>query len=302
MSGDHLKIAITGGSGFVGRDLTASLAAKGHELVLLSRRPSAEMAGAGLPNVKTISGDMHDLNSLNEAFCNCDAVAHCAGINNELGTQTYERVHVQGSENVVKACQEQGVSKLVFTSFLKARPNSGSKYHESKWRAEEIIRNSELDFVILKPGVIFAKGDHMVSHMALALKLSPVFALVGGDVSLRPIALRDFTGVLEAALIDPRLSKGTFAVLGGEEVKLSEAAKRLASVLHRPVLSIVLPLPFLYFIARAMKSVMKEPLLTESQITMIAEGLADALPGENELPVDLRPANGFTLNLIEQAL
>ncbi len=291
-----MRVAITGGSGFVGKALATYLIERGHEVILISRRPEP------LDGATTSAGDLSDVDALAKAFQSCKAVAHCAGINRESGRQTFQSVHITGTANVVEACRLQGVSKLVFTSFLKARAGTKSGYHESKWRAEEIIRSSQLDFTILKPGVIFGKGDHMISHMTMALKLSPIFGLVGGDISLRPIALPDFIRALEGSLFDPRLSKNTFAVLGPEEIKLSEAARRVASAMHRPVLPMQMPLAFLYGLARIMECTMKEPLLSESQITMIAEGLSERLSENNELPDDLKPMLPFSRQILEKLL
>lgn len=229
-------------------------------------------------------------------------MVHCAGINREVAQQTYQAVHVDGTANVVSACTQLGIKKVVLTSFLKARPGTTSAYHESKWQAEEICRKSNLNYTVLKPGVIYGKGDHMISHMTKALKLSPVFGLIGGDVELRPIALRDFSAVLIASLIDPRMVKATFAVLGPERVHLSEAARRVASAMNKPVIPLTIPAPAGYALAGIFEKTMKDPLLATSQITMIAEGLADTLPNESELPEDLRPQTPFSAELIKASL
>src|SRR5688572_3109148 len=118
-----MKIAITGGTGFVGRNLAAQLLDGGHEVVVVSR-----------------GVDRRDPAKLAEAFAGCDGVAHCAGINREIGAQTYQRVHVEGTTNVVNAAKRAGVPRLAMVSFIRARPNCGSGYHESKFAAEEIVR------------------------------------------------------------------------------------------------------------------------------------------------------------------
>lgn len=293
-----LKIAVTGGNGFAGKDFIRALQLQGeHQIVVVARR-----AGDAQPSVSFEIADINNAESLVKAFAGCDAVVHCAGINKEVGEQTYERVHVQGTANVVSACKHQGIRKVVLTSFLKARPGTDSAYHESKWQAEELCRKSDLDYTVLKPGVIYGKGDHMISHMAKALMLSPVFGLIGGDVALRPIALQDFSQVLIASLHDRRMDRATYAVLGGEKLLLSEAARRVAGAMKRPVLPLPMPAMVGYALAGLFEKTMKDPLLAASQITMIAEGLADTLPGESELPEDLRPQSPFSTELIKASL
>jgi uncharacterized protein YbjT (DUF2867 family) len=150
-----MRIAITGGTGFVGRHLARRLVAEGHEILLLARgadRRDPEIYA--LKNAEFRASDLSNVEDLLHAFSGCGVVAHCAGINREIAAQTYQRVHVQGTRNVVEAARRAGVRKIVLLSFLRARPNCGSAYHESKWAAEEIVRNSGLDYTILKCGEI----------------------------------------------------------------------------------------------------------------------------------------------------
>ena len=121
-----MRIAITGGTGFVGSHLDARLRAAGHETVVVSRR-----TGFGLDSTGTAE--------LAAAFRGCEAVVHCAGINRELGAQTYEAVHVRwhGRGHRGRAGGRR-VPRIVMLSFLRARPDGPTTYHRSKWAAEEL--------------------------------------------------------------------------------------------------------------------------------------------------------------------
>jgi uncharacterized protein YbjT (DUF2867 family) len=66
---------------------------------------------------------------------------HLAGINPEIGDQTYERLHIRGMAATIEAAKRAGVGKIVLLSFLGARPNFGSACHESKWESEEMVRH-----------------------------------------------------------------------------------------------------------------------------------------------------------------
>src|ERR1051325_6709782 len=115
-------------------------------------------------NLKHVVSSLSGVKVLTEAFAGCDAVAHCAGINREIGAQTFHRVHVDGTRNVVKAAREAHVKKILLMSFLRARPNCESPYHDSKWAAEEIVRDSGLDYTIIRAGMVYGQGDHMLDH------------------------------------------------------------------------------------------------------------------------------------------
>ena len=60
------------------------------------------------------------------------------------------------------------MGKIIYLSFLRARPACGSRYHESKWAAEELVRGSGIDHTILKSGVIYGRGDHLLDHVSRA--------------------------------------------------------------------------------------------------------------------------------------
>lgn len=298
-----MKIAITGGTGFVGRHLAKALAAQGHEVLLVARGADhRDESVRHLAHVSTALIGTGDEEKLREALEGCDAVAHCAGINREIGSQTYERVHVQGTRNVVNAARRAGVGKLVMLSFLRARPSCGSPYHESKWEAEEIVRGSGLDYTILKAGMIYGKGDHMLDHLSHALNTFPVFGLVGlREKPTRPAAVEDVVRILEGALAG-RMTRETVYITGPEELMLGEAVRRVAGVVGKRPLFFRLPVWFHFVLARVCERLMKIPLISLAQVHILAEGLDwDGAPNSN-LPEDLVPTTPFTEEQIRKGL
>jgi len=278
-----MKVAITGGTGFVGRNLAARL----DDAVIVSRRTGVEI---------------DDVDALTEAFAGCDAVAHCAGINREIGDQTYQRVHLDGTAAVVEAARRAGVKRIVMLSFLRARPNSGSAYHDTKFAAEEMIRASGLEHTILKSGMIYGPGDHMVDHVTRAVRTLPLFGTVGfRERTVRPVAVDDAVGVLIAAL-EGRISDDTVAVMGAEELELGVAVRRIARLAGGRALFVPLPLWAIRVVAVITEALMVVPLVAKSQAKMLGEGVSEPLPFAPEAPVGIRPAHGFDEQLIRAAL
>ncbi len=299
-----MRIAITGGTGFVGRHLAQALTRAGHEIVQIARGLHRDGSRERLVERASFWPiGLDDPDALSEAFAGCNGVAHCAGINRQLGRQTYQRVHIEGTRNVVEAARRAGVRKVAVLSFLRARPACESGYHESKWAAEEIVRNSGLDYTVLKAGVIYGRGDHMLDHLTHALHTFPLFALVGfRDQSIRPVAVEDVVRVLSASLVDGRLSRKTVAVTGPELMTLGLAVQRVASVVGRRPLMFPAPVALHYGLAWLCERLMKIPLVSMAQVRILSEGITVPLPLAEPLPEDLRPTVCFTPEQIRRGL
>jgi NADH dehydrogenase len=299
-----MRVAIAGGTGFVGRHLARELVAAGHEAVLIARgKDLRDETIYKLRGAPFVSSDLSDPRELREAFLGCEAVAHCAGINREIGEQTYKRVHIEGTRNVVEAARQAGVRKMALLSFLRARPDCGSAYHESKWAAEEIVRGSGLDYTIFKAGVIYGHGDHMLDHLSHALFTFPIFGLVGmTEKPVRPLAVEDLVAAILASFRDAHLSNRTFSITGPEEIALGEAVRRVGQVIHRSPLYVPTPIAVQKVIAWLAELTMRIPLLSLAQLRILSEGLVEALPPCDALPDDLTPRTRFTAEQIRKGL
>jgi len=299
-----VKIAITGGTGFVGRHLARALVVEGHELVLVSRgQDRTDPDIRQLPRTRFDFGGLDDVDKLAQSFAGCEAVVHCAGINRELGEQTYRRVHIEGTRNATVAAYRAGVRKIVLISFLRARPNCGSPYHESKWAAEDLVRGSGLDYTILKCGVIYGRGDHMLDHLSHSFYTFPLFAFVGfKDKPIRPNAVEDVARIVKAAVLENALTRQTVAVVGPEQLTLCEAVRRVARVVGRGPLMFPMPLWFHYVLGWCVQRLMTVPLVSVAQVRMLAEGLAESAPPCDPMPVELAPQIPFSEKQIRQGL
>jgi uncharacterized protein YbjT (DUF2867 family) len=299
-----VKIAITGGTGFVGRNIARLLSGEGHDLVLVARgRDRTDSGIHRLTHARFVSMALDHPAELAQAFAGCEAVVHCAGINREQGEQTYRRVHVEGTRNVIEAARQVGARKVVMISFLRARPNCRSLYHESKWAAEELVRRSGLDFAVLKCGVIYGQGDHMLNHLSHAFYTFPVFAFVGfWDKPIRPNAVEDVARIVKASVMEGTLSRKTVAVLGPEELELREAVRRVARLVGRRPITFPMPVWFHYLLGWCLERIMAEPMVSVAQVRMLTEGLAEPSPACDPMPPELAPKIPFSEEQIRKGL
>ena len=286
------RIAITGADGFVGSHLAGRLRAAGDEVVPLSRRTGFDLARP-------------DIAALTKALDGCGAVVHTAGINREIGRQTFDAVHIRGTQALVAAAAAAGVGHISMVSFLRARPDGPTAYHRSKWAAEAIVRDSGLAHTILKCGVIYGRGDNIHHHLSHGLYTFPIFGLVGlPERPLRPVAVDDVARILEAA------AHGDAGWSINDRGRRNRTLYCRCSILpsarrrrHRAFSRYVrLPVAAHVVLARVFELTMKVPLLAVAQVHILAEGAAEPLPDAPPPPDDLVPQTRFDEESIRAGL
>ena len=143
-----MKVLVTGATGFVGGEIVRELHQAGHSICFLARNPgdrcAQELISHYAAEIKT--GNVLEAESLTGAVSGVDAVIHLVGIISEAGESTFENVHTRGTQNMIAAAQKAGVKRFIHMSALGTRPNAVSRYHKSKWAAEEAVRQSGLDY------------------------------------------------------------------------------------------------------------------------------------------------------------
>ncbi|MBI3857913.1 MAG: complex I NDUFA9 subunit family protein, partial [Planctomycetes bacterium] len=251
-------VAVVGGTGFLGRHVVAALRAAEWEVRPLSRRTGC---------------DARKLDP--EALRGCEAVVNLAGIKREEGDQTFQAVHVDLVARLVEAMRTAGVRRLVHISVVVARAAPELPYHDTKWRGEEIVRASGLDWTILRPGVIYGAGDDLLSHLAVMINAAPVFPIVGdGSAPMMPVHAGDVAAGVVGALRNPESAGKMFEIVGPERLALRDVVARAAEALGRPVRILPTPVALMKLPVRIMEALMKKPLSTRAQLAMLVEGLA----------------------------
>jgi NADH dehydrogenase len=284
-----MNVLVTGGTGFVGRHVLRELHRAGHEIFFLSRRGHSaacyaieeEFSG----NIR--SGDILDPKSLPEAVAGIDAMIHLVGIISEVGGQTFENVHTRGTENLIRAAQQAGVKRFIHMSALGTRPNAVARYHQSKWKAEETVRQSGLDWTIFRPSIIYGPGDGFVNLFAKMIRRSPIVPIIGsGESKLQPIAVENVAKAFVGALKEARSVGQTYALAGPEVFTLNQIVDHISASLNRKRLKLHIPLPLARIQASLLeflfgKLLRKAPPLNRDQVLMLQEdNVGDGKPAD----------------------
>lgn len=298
-------IGVTGGTGFIGSHLARALVEQGHFVKLIARGIAGrEDPVRQMQNVNFTPVKLTEERLLFQALGGCDALVHLIGINREHQPGEFEKVHVQGTQTIVSNALRAQVKKVVFVSYFRARRSRTSQYTDTKFRAEEIVRNSPFDWTIIRPGMCFGKGDQMISNIVHALEAFPVGIWPTTGIlekKVNPLAVEDLVRVIVAACADNRLTKQTVSVNGPDNITLSQAVQRVARVIRKPTIIIPAFMAQHYLLALTMQG-WEQPLVTIPQLQMLGEGFKDPLPDSDLLPSDLLPQIHFDEESIRAAL
>ena len=219
------SVLVTGTSGFVGGYILHELVTTGYRPVCLVRDPdklACRLTDRVRAESALVPGDLFDMNSLKLAAQRCRAAVHLVGIIFErprLG-QTFERIHVEGTRNVVEACAAAGVQRYVHMSALGTRPGAVSRYHQTKWLAEQIVRDAGLQWTIFRPSLIHGpEGEfmRMMKFFCTSRLRTPVMPYFGRGTSLvQPVSVRDVATCFVRCLSMPEAVNRVYE-LGGPE-------------------------------------------------------------------------------------
>ncbi len=267
------QVFVTGATGFVGHAVLQRLCAAGHVVRCLVRHGS-EGRLRGLGAIARIEGDVLTRRGLEEGMSGCDAMIHLVGIIREhrAANVTFERVHAEGTRNVLEAAKAAGVQRYLHMSALGTRPGAASRYHLTKWAAEEAVRASGLTWTIFRPSIIYGRGDGFVTLLASMVRRLPVVPVIGsGRQRLQPIAVEQVAAGFAEALERPVTIKQTYEVGGPDAVTMLELLDSIGRALgRRRVRKVHVPLGVMTPLARLLHPLPGFPV-TPDQLLMLGE-------------------------------
>lgn len=275
------KVFVTGAAGFVGGHVCRALVEAGHEVAGMARTLPGE-GEERVPGVTYVTGDVTRPATLTpEKLAGCAAVVHLVGIIAEARDrgQTFEAVHVAGTNNVLTAARAAGFTgRFLYLSAIGSEPDAPAEYSRTKARAEQAVRDSGLPFTILRPSIIVGPGCEFLEQMEGLIRrppLSPValpFVPVPGNGRNRfqPVYIADLTTALIRCLDETRDGNSglneTLCLGGADEVTFDELIDAVARQigLQKPLLHA--PMPLMFAAASVLESLLPRPPITTDQL------------------------------------
>ncbi len=293
-------IFLTGASGFVGQSVLQHLLAGGHSVHALVRHPQEPS-----PQLRPFQGELSDAAVLDRALSGCEAAIHLVGIISEAGGQTFEQVHLRGTQSVLEAMKSAGIRRYIHMSALGTRADAATEYHRTKWQAEQAVRHSGLNWTIFRPSMIhgpdgaFMRQEYLWARGKAAPWVAmPYFAKgilgLGGSGLLQPVYVQDVAKAFALALDRPKSIGKCYDLVGTQRFtwpRMHQAISRLLVGHQRRTL----PIPAWW--ARLMAATLPEKWLgfNSGQVTMSQE---DNIGDASTLQADF----GFTPGGLEQTL
>jgi NADH dehydrogenase len=267
------RVFVTGGTGFVGRAVIQALRAEGYAVRVLVRRGS-ERDLRGLGAIERVEGDVMARQSLDSGMAGCDTVVHLVGIIREhpaIGA-TFERVHAQATINVLEASRAVGARRYVHMSALGTRAGARSRYHQTKWAAEEAVRANPLPWTIFRPSIIYGRGDAFITMLADMIQRLPAVPVIGsGQQRLQPVPVAHVAQAFALTLAMDSTVKQTYEIGGPEPLTMVELLDRVAAALgRRRPLKLHIPLGVVRPVTRLLFRLPGYPL-TPDQLLMLEE-------------------------------
>ena len=204
-----MAILITGQKGFIGSHLTSFLKKRGYSVILFE-------------------GDISDKESTNNFKIRekIDIVIHLAGVINKKKKDIFTKVNVGGAENIVELCRKLKARRIIFLSTIRVLSSFSNPYVNSKRKAEEIIINSGLPYIILRPAMVYGPGD--LKNIGLFIRLSRFIPLMPMfDFRMQPIFIDDILKIIAACIDFP--ANAVLNITGPEIISFRDLLARLKS-------------------------------------------------------------------------
>jgi NADH dehydrogenase len=294
-----MNIFLTGGSGFVGRALCRELIQRGYRLRCLVRSGSSERLPDS-PLIEPVSGNLFSNEELTPLMEGADAVIHLVGIIREFPRRgiTFERLHYQATATVVGAARQVGIQRFLHMSANGSRENAQTKYHRTKWRAEEEVRNSGLDWTIFRPSLIYGAEDQFINLIATMIRSLPLIPVIGdGEYRMQPVAVELIAKGFASALEERGATGKTYHCGGADCLSYNQLLDLVAAALgKKSIRKLHQPLALMRPLVGLLQHLPPFPI-TSDQLQMLLEGnCCDTSAWREELglePASLQEGLGY---------
>ena len=209
-------ITITGANGFVAKNLRKFLSKNHIKVIAIARKTFQKHHTETVVYSKTLLEK-----GLQNKLRNCDALVHLIGIGKQSSKYNFED-NIELTKNMIKTCKKSGIKKIIYISGLGVTKNSTSDYFISKYKAEQEIINSGLNYTIFRPSYIVGKKDYLSKFILKQIKKGIVIIPGSGKYRLQPIFVEDVAKIIVESIYEKKFSNKMLDLVGPEIIKFED--------------------------------------------------------------------------------
>ena len=220
MSNISTNVAVTGANGFVGKNVRKFLYKNKVRVLGISRKNFGKYSTETKAQSKNLLEQR-----LQKKLKNYDALVHLIGIGIESSGSTFEEINVNLTKNTIKLCKKSGIKKIIYISGLGVSKNNTSNYFTSKYKAEQEIINSGLDYTIFRASYIIGKTDHLTKSLSKQMKKGVIIIPGSGKYQLQPIFVEDVAKIILKSILEKKFSKKILDLVGPRKISFEDFVK-----------------------------------------------------------------------------
>lgn len=268
-------LLIAGSTGYIGQHLVRRLVEQGERPRCLTRAPGKAALLFPDGQVEIAYGDTTQPELLAAAMQDVDTIVHAAFLTadrKEGPGNTYEATNVQGTANLIHAAEQAGVQRMIEISGLGTRPDKPGSYMQGRYLAEKLLKESSLDWAIIRPSVLFGKDAPFLKGLTGLIHSSPVVPLIGGGKLLfQPIYVEDVVSVILKVMAEPLHTNHAIFTLGGPDYyTFTQIIDALLRTLHTKRLKVPAPTFLVGIGAAVMEAILPKPPLTKAAMALFS--------------------------------
>jgi len=214
------NVAVTGANGFVGKNVRKFLYKNKVRVLGISRKNFGKYSTETKAQSKNLLEQR-----LQKKLKNYDALVHLIGIGIESSGSTFEEINVSLTKNTIKLCKKSGIKKIIYISGLGVSKNNTSNYFISKYKAEQEIINSGLDYTIFRASYIIGKTDHLTKSLSKQMKKGVIIIPGSGKYQLQPIFVEDVAKIILKSILEKKFSKKILDLVGPRKISFEDFVK-----------------------------------------------------------------------------
>ena len=285
------KIAVIGGSGFLGKSLLKLLIKENAEIILFTRKKNYQKNVNKIfpdSNIKCIQWDLNNLKIIEENSKYVDCIINLCGILFESKNGDFFRVHTSVPAFLGKISLKNKVKTLIHVSALGVSTVSESKYSQSKADGERKLLEYFPKGKILRPSLIYGRGDNFFGQFSDMATISPFLPIISRSTKFQPVFVEDVAKAIIKLLKDKKDKNNIYELAGDTIYTFEELLKILLEIKNIKRLLIPLNPKLMMIPAFFLQNLPKPPFTVDQMILLKSDNiLKNGLPGLKDLSIKI---------------